>query len=197
MAAFTERRQALHDKVANTLVVHRAFDAGGIRGAGLAPTSGTRSARVVIAMLLFGPFSIGLLAAIAIPAYQNYSIRTQVSEGLNAADPFKIAVVEAISQGRDWAQINSESLGLKQPDNLRYVQSLRVESGGVVIEYGRAANDKIRGLRIVLTPGVTAERDIVWICGSAKVPDGVDMKIDNAAQYTTVASQYLPTACHR
>lgn len=195
MAAFTERRQALHDKVADTLVVRRAFNADSIRAGGLAPTSAARTALVVIAMVFFGPFGIGVLAAIAIPAYQDYTIRAQVSEAFNAAVPLQSAVAEAASQGRNWADINSESLGLGQPNNLRYVQSMRVDAGAVVIEFGRAAPANIRGLRVVLAPGLTSAHDIVWICGHAKVPGDVSMPIDNAAQYTTIADRYLPLAC--
>jgi uncharacterized RDD family membrane protein YckC len=112
MAAFTERRQALHDMIAETLVTRRTFAPTEIGEAGLAPTSGLRTASVVIGMLLFGPFSVGILAAIAIPAYQNYTIRAQVTEGLIAADSYKVAVAEAVIQGGDWPKINSQSLGV-------------------------------------------------------------------------------------
>ncbi len=197
MAAFTQRRQGLHDKHAGTLVILRTVDASQVRSAPLAPASGGRTALVVAAVLISGPFSIAALAAIAIPAYLNYTIRAQVTEGLIAADSFKIAVAHAMSQGVDWNKNDSKSLAGDQPKGLHYVQAINVESGRIVIVYGVAANAEINGKTLAMAPGVNGNRDVVWICGRARIPDGVQVAIDNPAQYTTVADAYLPAACRQ
>src|SRR5882757_82226 len=68
MAVFTERRQTLHDKMAGTLVVSRVESPEDIAQAGAAPPAPMwQSTAAVLAFVLFGPFGIGLLAAIAIP----------------------------------------------------------------------------------------------------------------------------------
>ncbi len=59
---------------------------------------------VVAAGLFFYVFIIGILAAIAIPAYQDYTIRSQVTEGLNLASPLKAAVAEFWAQHHRWPE---------------------------------------------------------------------------------------------
>ena len=54
---------------------------------------------------------IGILAAIAIPAYQDYTVRSQVTEGLNLASDLKAAVAETFAQTGSWPADNS-ALGL-------------------------------------------------------------------------------------
>jgi uncharacterized RDD family membrane protein YckC/Tfp pilus assembly major pilin PilA len=195
MAGFTERRQTLHDMIAGTLVVHRDFVPDSIRDAAPAPTSALRTVLIVIGILLFGPFSLGIVAAIAIPAYQNYTIRAQVMEGLVAAGTLKAAVEQAAIQGANWAKIDSQSLGIQQPQGLKYVQTLRVESGAVIIEYGGQANAKIRGGRLVIIPGLTSSQELVWVCGRAEIPESAKMAIAEGAKYTNVPNAYLPMSC--
>jgi Tfp pilus assembly major pilin PilA len=99
MAAFTSRRQTLHDKIAGTLVVKREWTEEEVAAAGAAPpVPAWASALVVLAVVLFGPFGIGMIAAISIPAYQAYTIRAQVMDGLSDAEPYKAAFPTNISQ---------------------------------------------------------------------------------------------------
>jgi type IV pilus assembly protein PilA len=194
MAAFTKRRQALHDMVVETLVVRRTFGPEAIRGAAPAPTSALRTASVVIAMLLFGPFSIGVLAAIAIPAYQDYTIRAQITAGLNAASPYQAAIAAAAATGVKFANIDSKSLNLTAP-TLRYVESIDVAVGAIVITYSSAANEKIRAKSVVLVPALDEQQNILWLCGRARTPEGYRPMVRDAAQYTTVADKFLPLSC--
>src|SRR3984885_1588542 len=79
---------------------------------------------------------IGILAAIAIPAYQNYTIRSQVTEGLTLADGWKTAIAEYYANTGNWpAQGNltgtCNSVG-------KYESSVTVATGGVIqIIYGK------------------------------------------------------------
>jgi type IV pilus assembly protein PilA len=138
---------------------------------------------------------IGILAAIAIPAYGNYSIRAQITEGLMAADSIKTAVVEAAAQGSPWSEINSKSLEVRTPVGLKYVQSIDVDHGAITISYGRNANQTIQGMKLILAPATNARGDVLWSCGTARVPTDAIPVIENSAKYTTVSNAYLPTRC--
>lgn len=199
MVVFTSRRQALHDKIAETLVVLRGRSQEQIAAAGPAPeVSGFLTAAAVIGVLFFGPFGIGILAAIAIPAYQDYTIRAQVIEGLSAADAYKTAVAEAIAEGKPVSALTTEQLGLPESSASRYVDSIKVDSGIVAITYGRVAHTTIAGRTILLIPGTTPDgREIVWVCGHHATPDGIVLTRSdlNLSSYTTVLDRNLPSAC--
>jgi len=137
----------------------------------------------------------GILAAISIPAYQDYLVRSQVSEGLMMASMHKASVAEAVASGTSFADISSESLGLSTDAAGKYVESIRVVQGTVSIIYGGAASDKLTGKSIVLVPGVTENGDVVWICGKATVPAGVVPALEDFADYTDIEAKYLPSAC--
>jgi uncharacterized RDD family membrane protein YckC/Tfp pilus assembly major pilin PilA len=97
MAAFTSRKQALHDMVAGTLVVDRwAYTEHSDRQK--SELSGCLVAAIVVFAL--GIPMLGILAAIAIPAYQDYTIRAKVSESIAAVAPAKLAIEEAFANDR-------------------------------------------------------------------------------------------------
>src|ERR1700749_1206758 len=82
---------------------------------------------------------IGILAAIAIPAYQNYTIRAQVTEGLTLADGFKTAVAESYANTGNWPDITGLP-GLVASTG-KYETSVTVNAGGVIeATYGNQAN---------------------------------------------------------
>lgn len=152
---------------------------------------------VVIGVLLFGPFGIGILAAIVIPAYQDYTIRVQVTEGLNAAAPYKVAVSEAAAQGQPFASLTSEQLQLRETGQWDYVSSIKVVSGIVAVTYGGSANKLITGKTLLLIPGTTdGGQQIVWTCGHHALPDGsAAVTREDLTAYTTVADKFIPIAC--
>src|SRR4029077_6242532 len=82
---------------------------------------------------------IGMLAAIAIPAYQDYTIRAQVTEGLNVAAVYKAAVAEAAGNGEAFSPMTTDGLQLTQPSSAKYVERLDVVNGAVLIQYGGQA----------------------------------------------------------
>ena len=136
---------------------------------------------------------IGILAAIAIPAYQNYTIRAQVTEGLTLADGWKTAIGEYYANTGNWpTQANltgtCNSVG-------KYESSVTVNTGGTIeIVYGLNANTKINGLKLDLVPYTNANNDVLWQCGLATAPSGT--VASGATNATTVSPQYLPTSCH-
>jgi type IV pilus assembly protein PilA len=146
---------------------------------------------------------IGILAAIAIPAYQNYVVRAQVSEGLSFGAHAKAPIADAFISDGD-APANRAEAGMSaNPTDTRskYVQSVNVNNGVLIVTFGNDANAEITNLTLTLTPYETAGLDIVWRCGSAPAPVGLNplgtASGGTAAAYIapTVPDQYLPAPC--
>ena len=195
MAVFTSRRQTLHDTIAGTLVVGREWTEEEVAAAADAPPVPVwASVLVVLAVVLFGPFGIGVVAAIAIPAYQNYTIRAQIDDGLRHAEAYKAEVATAVAQSRPLSDVNFPDLDLGVPKS-KYVVSVRVVSGAVAIDYGASASQVIAGKELVLVPGLDERQQLVWVCGHARPPQGVTMAFDNYAKLTGIPDNYLPMVC--
>jgi len=124
---------------------------------------------------------IGILAAIAIPAYQDYTIRAQVSEGLNLSGGAKAAVTEYF-QDRGLMPTTNAQAGLEAAANIqgKYVSLVTVKAGVITVTYGNSAHQVIQAKSITLSPDTTKAGSVQWICDS---PLGV------------VADKHLPAAC--
>ena len=135
----------------------------------LARTGGTSSV-IVILLPLVVIFFIAILAAIAIPAYQDYTIRAQISEGLNLSGGAKAAVMDHFGATGELAADN-ETAGLLPANRLtgKYVSSVAVDAGNVVITYGNQANVLIDGQTIVLTPEIQPNNLLNWACSSQSI----------------------------
>ncbi|MGV8961021.1 MAG: pilin [Stenotrophomonas sp.] len=122
---------------------------------------------------------IAILAAIALPAYQDYLIRSQVSEGLTLTSGAKTAVAETYSNTGEMPADN-EAAGLEAADNIKgkYVTGVAVDDGVITATFGNDANAKIADKVLVLTPTDEAG-SISWSCKTG----------------TDVEPKYLPAAC--
>jgi type IV pilus assembly protein PilA len=141
---------------------------------------------------------IGILAAIAIPAYQNYTIRAQVSEGATLADGVKIAMADYFANKGTWPTLlGAGATGLNFPGVVsgQYVTGVATTGvGDVNIAYGGRANAAIGGKVLSIYAALSGNNDIVWICGKQALPGAVTNQ-GGAAGTTTVATQYLPRNC--
>ena len=109
---------------------------------------------------------IGILAAIAIPAYQDYTIRAQVSEGINLSAGAKTAVTEFF-QDRGVLPGDNATAGIATPGQIsgKYVTSVTVGSAGIItVVYGNDANNQISGDEIELRPDTTGGGSVTWEC---------------------------------
>jgi len=78
------------------------------------------------------------------------------------------------------------------------VSSVTVGAGGqIIITYsGSQANAKLAGGLLDISPGLSTNNDIVWICGKAAVPTAPALATGPPADGSTVPAAYLPTSCH-
>ena len=111
---------------------------------------------------------IGILAAIALPAYQDYTVRTKVSEGLSLAAGAKLAVAETYTSSGSWPTSN-QTAGVAAANTItsKYVQTVTVGNAGVIsILYSGAnmgGNPTMNGQTVTLTPTDNGG-SISWVC---------------------------------
>ncbi len=127
---------------------------------------------------------IGILAAIAIPAYQDYTIRSQVSEGLTLAAQAKAAVSETFAAtGSAPANRTAAGMSANATDTAgNYVSSLAITNGVITITYSNAApqraNSAINGMSVTLVPYLSLDNSVAWKCrvtGSNATPSNTIM----------------------
>ena len=144
---------------------------------------------------------IGILAAIAIPAYQDYIIRSKITEGLSLADAAKTAVEETYqSNGVMPTTGTNASFGLAAPASIagKYVTSVTVKpTGKIFIVYntsGVIGGQVTAGSNVLtLVPGTIPGGNMVWACG--RLDAKVGSKTVSAGTGTTVPAKYLPANC--
>ena len=144
---------------------------------------------------------IGILAAIAIPAYQDYTIRAKVTEGIGAADAAKTAVAEAYQSGdmkgvtalsTSWIPTNSSS---------KYVTSVAVAATGVITVTYSAIVPQISGQKLTLSPFIQTvalatnqSGSIDWGCGTLTAASAAANGLTVTALGTLLA-RYTPASC--
>jgi type IV pilus assembly protein PilA len=154
---------------------------------------------------------IGILAAIAIPAYQDYTVRAQVSEGMNLAAAAKAAVSEYfLNKGQ--APADRQTAGMSPTDtdtSGKYVAKVGITNGTILITYGNEASTQLKTTpeTLGLTPYETPDLSVAWRCGAAPVPNGTNL-MGTAGKGVTAAynggtlaaanlQKYLPAACRQ
>ena len=111
---------------------------------------------------------IGILAAVALPAYQDYTIRARVTEGLSLAQSAKLAVSETTITNNALPATQAAT-GYVSPAATTNVTSLAVTdaTGAITITYTAAAG----GGTIIMAPTLTANGDITWACTAGTLLD--------------------------
>ena len=146
---------------------------------------------------------IGILASVAIPTFQGYLIRAQVSEGLSIAAPAKSRVAASfLDKGEAPAGRAEAGLTGAPGDTVgKYVSALDIEDGVITVTYGFSASAQITGLTFTLTPYETDNFGVVWRCGSAPIPNGLSPMgtsgggVTSSYSAPTLPGRYLPSAC--
>ena len=121
---------------------------------------------------------IGILAAIAIPAYQDYTIRARVTEGLNLASAAKTAVSETAMSNGGTLPADATAAGYTPPAVTPNVASIGIANGIITITFTALSGGA--GTTLLLTPTVVAgSGEITWSCRTGG----------------TLATRYRPTSC--
>jgi len=154
---------------------------------------------------------IGILAAIAIPAYQDYTVRSKITEGLNLASSAKVSVAEGF-QSNDLPGVAAAALAWNPPvfQPTKYVTSITIAAGtGVITILYNAGNiPAVAGANsLVLSPfmvpaGGGAEApmaagstvNVDWACNSSQNNTSKALGL-GAAGLGTLLPKYAPTQC--
>ena len=137
---------------------------------------------------------LGILAVIALPAYQDYTARAQVSEAITLMEGQKSAVVEYYADKGKWPNSN-EAAGIADKSIIKgkYVEQVEVGGNGVITATMKNAdvNNEIKGKTVSLTPtattattatsGATGNGSFTWTCTTGAT--------------NGVATKFLPSSC--
>ncbi|CWM94475.1 class I pilin PilE [Neisseria meningitidis] len=143
---------------------------------------------------------VGILAAVALPAYQDYTARAQVSEAILLAEGQKSAVTEYYLNHGIWPGDNS-SAGVATSSEIKgkYVKSVEVKNGVVTATMlSTGVNKEIQGKKLSLW-AKRQDGSVKWFCGQpvqrAKADADDAVKADTAANDKKIDTKHLPSTC--
>ncbi|ENX1579492.1 prepilin-type N-terminal cleavage/methylation domain-containing protein [Neisseria gonorrhoeae] len=146
---------------------------------------------------------VGILAAVALPAYQDYTARAQVSEAILLAEGQKSAVTEYYLNNGKWPADNGAAGVASSASDIKgkYVQSVTVANGVVTAEMkSDGVNKEIKGKKLSLW----AKREngsVKWFCGQpvtrteANAKDDTVTAANDAGNGTNIETKHLPSTC--
>ncbi|EMU2733479.1 pilin [Neisseria gonorrhoeae] len=144
---------------------------------------------------------VGILAAVALPAYQDYTARAQVSEAILLAEGQKSAVTEYYLNNGEWPENNTSAGVASSATDIKgkYVKEVKVENGVVTAKMlSSGVNKEIQGKKLSLW----AKREngsVKWFCGQPVTRANADAAKDdvNAANDATnaIETKHLPSTC--
>ncbi len=141
---------------------------------------------------------IGILASLAVSAYQTYTVRAQVAEGLNFATGAKVPIVDSyINAGVAPANRAAAGMSPTATDTRgSYVTSVEIINGRIDVTFGGPlAHQDIIGAALSVTPYETAGNTVIWRCGNASPPAGVLLNGGAGHVAPTIDPRYLPSNC--
>jgi len=142
---------------------------------------------------------IGILASLAISAYQTYTVRAQVAEGLSMAATAKVPITDAYTND-GVAPADRVAAGMPaDPTGTRgsFVREVDIADGRIAITFGGPlAHADIVDEILYLTPYESAGNTVMWRCGYSAAPAGGAL-LNGGADHLdpTVDRRYLPTTC--
>jgi type IV pilus assembly protein PilA len=144
---------------------------------------------------------IGILAAIAIPAYQDYTIRAKVTEGISAADAAKTAVAEAYQSGDMPGVVALNLSWVPASTASKYVTSVAIAATGVITVTYSGVVTQISGQTLNLSPFIAQTAlapgqsgAIDWGCSTITHAYATSQSLPVTA-VGTLAARYTPASC--
>jgi type IV pilus assembly protein PilA len=158
----------------------------------------TRARGFTLIELMIVVAIIGILASIAIPVYQDYTIRAQVVEALTLIDEVKPSIRDYYRDRGVWPEDN-DAAGVPLPEHLlgQYVEGIVVNDGAMNVRFGNKAHALLSGTTLTIRPlYVTANptSPIAWNCGRSELPQGMSAQ---GMDRTDVPAQFLPGVCRQ
>lgn len=139
---------------------------------------------------------IGILAAVALPSYQSYTLKAHVVEPISYAGNLRQPITEFYVQNLEFPKDNFEAR-LPAPDKLisNKIAKVEVVDGAIHILLGNKVPKPLRGKYLTFRPAVvdgSPISPISWLCGYAKPVSGMTAIGDNK---TDIEKMYLPGEC--
>lgn len=139
---------------------------------------------------------IGILAAVALPAYQDYTTRSKIGASIVLVSELKPHIID-FYKARYRFPTNNEEAGIPDPDYIigNFVKRVSVVDGAMHIELGNKVRADMMGKILTLRPIVVTgspESPVSWICGGETPPEGMESVGENR---TDVEMKYLPANC--
>ncbi|HGH6562123.1 TPA: pilin, partial [Neisseria meningitidis] len=143
---------------------------------------------------------VGILAAVALPAYQDYTARAQVSEAILLAEGQKSAVTEYYLNHGEWPANNSSAGVASSATDIKgkYVQSVTVANGVITAQMASSnVNNEIKGKKLSLW-AKRQDGSVKWFCGQpvTRADAGTGTAITAAkTDADKINTKHLPSTC--
>jgi type IV pilus assembly protein PilA len=131
---------------------------------------------------------IGILAAVALPAYQDYTVRAKVSEIILAGSSGKTSIAEAVQANGGFPVTASSPVATQAS---KFVAAVTYTMGadsttGTIVAVATSAEPKLSGTGVRFSGTASANGQVAWVCGPAAVAGSVTVVMD---------TKYLPASC--
>lgn len=139
---------------------------------------------------------IAILTSMAIPTFQEFVVRAQITEAINLSDSLKKSITEYYTVHQQFPE-NNQMAGLPKPEHLigNFVSNIEVQAGAIHILLGNRINVQMAGKILTLRPAVVTANPsspISWLCGYANAVSGMTAVGNNK---TTIPINYLSMDC--
>jgi type IV pilus assembly protein PilA len=135
---------------------------------------------------------IGILAAVALPAYQDYTIRAKMSEVILGMSACRTSITEIYQSGSSAPGANSWGCEVSAGNGTKHIASISTDVNGVVTAVVQSISSSVDGSAVTLTPLSNATTKSTY-SGSAQAIYG--WRCGNTADGSTVPSKFLPGSC--